>query len=762
MKTRTIQTAKEYNFAYKELIKYIFFSFLFFALFFALDKTFPLALALFAALLLLKFSKPLTVFLFILPSLVFFDLNNLIAASSAAVMLLFAVIVYEKLNAKVKAELALYAALALLPYIFIGSPSKDELIYRAIVSAFSVILTFITLNAAKITLTGKIKFKPVIDQIICLCIVLILCGAGILKMRGDLVLKGLASFCVLSLNFMFGLPVGCVASIVFAMPFAVIYFNIAYAGVFFIWACVSACFKDTPKILSACGLVLSDVILSYYFNAYFTYSYLDIAAVTAGGIAFLLFPNAVSQKIKDNFLVFKEKKLSKFTINRSRNLVSCRLHEISGVFKEMEDVFGINTNNVLDDESACGYLTDEVYEKICGGCRNLADCGKNGRVSRDEIYKIIKYGMAQGKITVLNLPKELTSKCSNVNNFMTGVNKTLGDYRNYILANSNLQNGKKLIGGQAGGIARILKDLALETGKALCYDNKTEDLIISELLARGMAVNEIMVFGEGDDITVNLLLLSGEKNLNNVEKIVSEVLGFKTAVTEKTSTGANTVCYVLKKAPKYDAAFGASGKNKDGSNESGDTHSLIRIDGSKFMIALSDGMGSGAKARQVSSAAISLLENFYKAGLSSETILSTINKLLTINLEESFAAIDICVVDLSRGAADFIKIGAPYGFIKSGDNIKIIENGCLPLGILDELKPTIRSAELSAGDLIILTTDGVISSFPSSVDAAEFIRFLSPLNPQSLTDDLIKKSLALSGGKASDDMTALAVRIFER
>lgn len=68
------------------------------------------------------------------------------------------------------------------------------------------------------------------------------------------------------------------------------------------------------------------------------------------------------------------------------------------------------------------------------------------------------------------------------------------------------------------------------------------------------------------------------------------------------------------------------------------------------MLALSDGMGSGEYARRISDCTISLVESFYRAKMPSDTILSTVNQLLSFNREESFSCIDVATVDLDTAA----------------------------------------------------------------------------------------------------------------
>ena len=171
--------------------------------------------------------------------------------------------------------------------------------------------------------------------------------------------------------------------------------------------------------------------------------------------------------------------------------------------------------------------------------------------------------------------------------------------------------------------------------------------------------------------------------------------------------------------------------------------------------------GSGKYAENISSTALSLIESFYKAGLSSELILGTVNKLLSINTEDTFTALDVCVVDLNTCTADFIKYGCPYGFILGDKGIRIVEGSSLPLGIIDELKPAVCSATLNDGDVVLLVSDGVSDAFGSSGEIIDYLRTLPAKNPQTLADQLLSTAIIKNGNQKKDDMTALAVRIFK-
>ena len=155
-------------------------------------------------------------------------------------------------------------------------------------------------------------------------------------------------------------------------------------------------------------------------------------------------------------------------------------------------------------------------------------------------------------------------------------------------------------------------------------------------------------------------------------------------------------------------------------------------------------------------------ESFYKAGLKSYLILNTVNKLLSINTEDTFTALDVSIVDLVNCSADFIKYGSPYGFIVGDNGIKIVEGNSLPLGIIEELKPSVCNTPLTDGDMIVLVTDGVSDAFSSSSEVIDFLRTVSAKNPQTLANELLSHAIKLNDGDKKDDMTVLAVRVFKR
>ena len=271
-----------------------------------------------------------------------------------------------------------------------------------------------------------------------------------------------------------------------------------------------------------------------------------------------------------------------------------------------------------------------------------------------------------------------------------------------------------------------------------------------------------MCYLNDDGLEINMVIKNEFIKSGRLIKAVNEITNCQNNIVLKTSVSLDSSAVTIRRSPLLDAAFGIAVRTKNGSTTSGDTHSLTKIDEGKFLIALSDGMGSGLRAENTSSTAISLIESFYKAGLQSKLILSMVNKVLALNTDDNFSAMDILTVNLFDLTADFIKIGAPFSFILSDDNIKIIEGSSLPLGILDDLTPTGATTTLNEGNTVIMLTDGISDAFGSSTDLIDFLRTLDNRNPQEIADSILNKALNIENNYSKDDMSVLAVRIFKK
>ena len=262
--------------------------------------------------------------------------------------------------------------------------------------------------------------------------------------------------------------------------------------------------------------------------------------------------------------------------------------------------------------------------------------------------------------------------------------------------------------------------------------------------------------------SVSLIVKTDTIDKNEIEKIVSKITNshLKISSIEPSDISGSSVI-TLETMPNYDVAFGCSSVNKTGKVVSGDSRSLIKIDEGKFMVSICDGMGSGKDAHNISALTISLIEKFYLAGFDNDTILNSVNKLLSLSEQENFSTIDLCIIDAKKNTYDFIKLGATSGYLKrEKGECEVIESSGLPVGVLEEVRPHITKKLINPFDMLVFVSDGVTDSFSGKVDLAKYISSLDIINPLSLSKEILDKALDLDMGIAKDDMTVVCVRVF--
>ena len=213
---------------------------------------------------------------------------------------------------------------------------------------------------------------------------------------------------------------------------------------------------------------------------------------------------------------------------------------------------------------------------------------------------------------------------------------------------------------------------------------------------------------------------------------------------------------------KFKMTIGVSKTAKENNTVNGDNNIIMKLEDGKYVIGLSDGMGSGEDADKNSKLVIDMLEKFLKSGFDKNTAIKLINSLLLLKSEkDEFATMDISVVDTESGSVEFVKVGACPTFIKKKDRVEFVDSISLPVGIVENIDIDLADRKLEDGDYIIMVTDGIIDS---NKDLNE--KWIQNLlektdidNPQRLADVIIQESVDNCYGVAKDDMTVVVSKV---
>lgn len=720
----------------------------------------PLSLGIFFAMLVCGTNIIATPALFILSSVINLNLIFSAVVLFEALFLSVTVFLYRRSGRKIKFEALFYLIIALAPYVIfctfrLNDLGLNEYLVRSLAALVVLAFTFFCFKSVYALMYRIERCRLKEDELISLALVYAVCGSGLYSLLGEpFYIIWSAFWTVFSVRLCRSPAAFCVA-LILALPPATVTLNAEYLTYFLIISIITLLLSGAGRFAAGGACAALSAGLMYMRKCFYCPVPLivlySVLLFTACFIPSLPKPKFF-ENLKMRLLVTGV--LTETAVARSQRNTAEKLYRISEVFREIERAF-----TALDEEVSDGTarvkMFQEVKEKCCSGCERKRRCETTNVYTG--FKKLIDAGCVKGKVNLIDLPSEMTLNCSRPTDVLSSLNGVLIDYRRLMTETENARSGRKLLAEQARGVSVVLKSCAVDLNRARSFSGAAES-VKKALAAGGISCPEISIGEDGDEVST---VVTGKTDVNIMCKIISKTLGKRFVLKDKIVYGGEKSCLIFGAPPKTDAAFGVAYAIKSGEKVSGDTHSVIRINDHSFLMALSDGMGSGEYARKVSESAISLIEAFYRAEVPRDTVLQTINKLLSFNRDERFTCIDIACVDLNTGRADFVKIGSPAGVIVREGEIKVLESASLPLGILENLRPAVCTEHVKSGDIIVFMSDGITSAFPSAADLYEFLQQLRPLNPQNLADKILAAALDRTNHIPLDDMTVICTRIFD-
>ncbi len=193
---------------------------------------------------------------------------------------------------------------------------------------------------------------------------------------------------------------------------------------------------------------------------------------------------------------------------------------------------------------------------------------------------------------------------------------------------------------------------------------------------------------------------------------------------------------------------------------SGDSAKCFFDGSGKLWAILSDGMGSGEEAAAESGITLSLLSRLVRLGIPPKAAAAYTNSiLLTKSEDEIFATADILGIDLFSGEARLYKYGAAFTSVLTKSGFTELSACTPPLGIIPEVFCEERSFHLSAGDSVLMMTDGVPEEIYPKVKEALTVCRKEGVSAQAAAQRICEL-VPTNGGKPADDVTVTVIFLY--
>ena len=641
--------------------------------------------------------------------------------------------------------------------------------YRHLIAflLLGLVCLFVYISVLQVMFLRKNCFKLTLDESICFLFAIASLGLGLAPVY--ILDFSLARF-FLTLTLLICVAIGSPSlsysiTLSFALGCSLSSISLVPVAEFVLLAMLSSVFSIPNKFKIIFMTIVGDVVIQYFFVAQSMDVISGIIPIALASLVFLLLPNKLLNSLADLVYVKNSEITSRNVINTTRKNIKKRMVELSNVFLDMKQIHLNMTKKELTKEELVAMLTREILSGSCKDCLDKNRCTRSlGTDNKSNLEVMVEIAINKGKITLLDVPSGLTNRCAKINHLIGLINRMIDEYKQYRSMMADVNNVKILMADQMGAVSRLLLDVGEEIDTNVRFDIARENKIISRLLSLNIQCREVLLYTEKNDEISAVLVVKSEHSYNPIiEKVLTETLKVPMQITKITPLEESDFNSIqLKKKSRYDCVFGLASCNKAGNAECGDCHSIIRLGANKFLLALCDGMGAGKSAHKLSAMTLGLIENFYKVGFDNDVILESVNKLLAINNQENYSTLDVCLIDLEKEIADFIKVGSPFGLIKRESNIEVVEGGALPIGALDSISPSTFKTTISTKDIVILVTDGIVDVFETSENMIEFVSRLATNNPQTIAEAILNEALNISGMSAKDDMTVLVARTYLR
>lgn len=401
-------------------------------------------------------------------------------------------------------------------------------------------------------------------------------------------------------------------------------------------------------------------------------------------------------------------------------------------------------------------LPEKAADRCCRSCPNSMSCwGKNYELFHAEFARLAGQLRAGCELTEFSMSPECSSICVNKRGVIKAVKSEYSRFLSVMTDERRVRELRRIYTDQLAGLRDILRDMGdlrteIKTSNRSRAAEKRAERILAE---NGMELPQAFV------MTDRRGRLRFEAYAATEPRVEPEYLGTllsrslgRELETPEISGGSGRCRITTSEKNALSAKLGAFQIPRGSNRVCGDCYEAFTDAAGILYVILSDGMGSGSRARVDSAMACTVLSKLLKSGISLKVALETVNTVLMVkSADESFATLDICRIDLNSGECAVYKAGASTTYIKSKDKLVRAALSSPPAGTGGRLSVPAQKFTVSSGDVVIMMTDGIVP------DEKWLLRELSKrVDPEDLSERIAKAARSSENAR-DDDISVIAL-----
>lgn len=419
------------------------------------------------------------------------------------------------------------------------------------------------------------------------------------------------------------------------------------------------------------------------------------------------------------------------------------------------------------------HILRDAGEELCAGCYHREICWENQSKALRQGGEAMIRALEDGDSEALErIRLEWAEICGKSPAYLAAVKESFGRERQKLIWDNRMIESRLAVAQQLTEMSGIMQSVAEEL-----YDITPAEPGFREKLKKTLKKKHILLRSawvmdkiEGRrQMFLTMKAGSGQcVSVLEVSQILSGICECAMTSAEDSRSIVNgeyhTVHFV--EDVSYQVIYGVARLTREEEKVSGDNYICRQEDNGRFVMCLSDGMGSGMEACRESEVVVELLEQFLESGFSQETAARMVNSALVMKDREGmFSTVDICSVDLYTGICSFLKAGAASTFIRRDHWVESISSESLAAGLMQQMNLETSSRKLYHGDYVIMMTDGVLDALPAGREEEtmkEIIMDIREEPPRDIGRGILERVLGYSDYRARDDMTVLVAGLIRK
>ena len=466
--------------------------------------------------------------------------------------------------------------------------------------------------------------------------------------------------------------------------------------------------------------------------------------------------NMVSETIKDIANTYQEKADTNMYLKNRQAFITELLNNLDG----------LEENMLYDDMTQTeGKIVNELFDILLD----------KQEIDREDLLKT--FAKFNNYIVQYNDEKISKRMNNDIEQIVKAVNYAYKISKSNFIWEEKVKSNKKNVQAQLDGVSKAITSIAVKMEKEINQEKDFEEeknKVIKALEVKDILVDGIDINKKDNRHFIDVYLqedskISENADFDKIQKVLEKSLSEKlmrneVKIKKQNKQGKRIISFLS--ADKYVIQIGQATKIKNDSPVSGDSLLQIRLNDGKYLVALSDGMGTGPDARKSSQIAIKMLERLLMSGFDKDTSIDLINTTIMNANEEIFATLDIAIVDLYNGKIEFIKNGACPTYVKNKKKVQIVKSLSLPAGILNNINLTTYDKDIENQDILVMCSDGILDANVEYKNKELWVKYMlediETTNCQKIADLLLNEAVDNSYGIAKDDMSIIVCKLVKK